>query len=453
MITMTARPHTMNEGEIRKLFEEVYGTVQQRTAGLIGKYAALYSLPHLKNEWAVDAAFFQHCQKTVNFVVIALYDKNGAFFTIYSHSMVGPDEPIGWKLPGGPILDSRNEFIEEAVHRIVTNETNLRIDELRPIALVTNTFQWNGGKITHVGLAFMGRCRGTPKMTGDIDVMLAGTGLEHRQNKAAVSKPNEALFQESPPEKMAFSNREIFIIAKELLASLYLSPTSELPIGEIDGPRRLGIRLARFIHRTLISKVIYVLASRQLKRRVLSKLGQPSSVLDASAGDDTMVCQIAKNISVELCVANDISWREMERARNKARRRHLHVLFTNHHLSDLPFKTKFDVVILKNTLHHARTGDEALAWMESLKRIGKRLIVVDIEDPQKRLHAKVFNWYYTKIHGDQGHNFYSEDQFHRLMKLIYPDAEIAFDRVGTVKGLYMFASLSFAKDEAAALGV
>ena len=88
-----------------------------------------------------------------------------------------------------------------------------------------------------------------------------------------------------------------------------------------------------------------------------------------------------------------------------------------------------------------------------LKRIGKRLIVVDIEDPQKRLHAKVFNWYYTKIHGDQGHNFYSEDQFHRLMKLIYPDAEIAFDRVGTVKGLYMFASLSFTKDEAAALGV
>lgn len=437
----------MSEHALQELFNEVYGTAQQRTANLINKYGTLYNLPKLEKQWQVDPTFFRHCQGSVNFVVAALYNDKKEFFIIRSLSKLSPAEPVGWKLPGGPILDSKHEFVEEAVHRIVRQETSLEIDELEPLAVLNNLFRWNAHEIPHHGIAFMGRARGKIKMRPDALVMLGGTGLEKYQDPLARDEHKiEAQFTSEIPEKMAFSNREIVEMAQMHLESVYLSKPVEPPHEEIDASRKVSIRCLRTLHRLIVSRFLYLLASKPVRRRVVNYVGQPSSVLDASAGDDVMLCQIAKDFSPELCVANDISWLEMEPARKQARKRNLHIIFTNHNIANLPFKLKFDVAICKNTLHHSRTGNEAISFLRSIEKVAHRAIIVDIEDPQRRLHAKLFNRYYTLFHGDRGHYFYSQDQFNKLIKLAYPRAILAFDKVDTIKGRYMFAVIDFQRE-------
>jgi ubiquinone/menaquinone biosynthesis C-methylase UbiE/ADP-ribose pyrophosphatase YjhB (NUDIX family) len=433
----------MDKDKIQTLLEDIFGDALERTKSLLRKYRELYGLPQLDGQWDVDPSFFQHCSRSVNFVVVALYNEKREFLIIYSKSLLGPNQHIGWKLPGGPIQPERKEFVEEAVHRIVKRETNLNIDELQPIAAVKNVFRWNGSQITHNGLAFMGRVSGKLKLRSDHETMLAGTGLERVQTAADTTRP-EYKFSDKVPDRMAFSNRDVLLLAKQQLQQKYVTLTPpELPYEEIEASRRWRVRIGKVFHRIVVNRVMQVLASRPVKRRIISYVNYPKSVLDATAGDDNLLCRIADKFSPEVCVANDISWLDMERARDRARRRHLHIVFANHNITDLPFAIRFDVVIFKNTLHHARTKDEVVSFLESLRRVSHRLIIVDVEDPQRSIRAKCFNWYYTKIHGDQGHYFYSRDQFYKLMELAYPDASRHHDAVPTIRGTYMFEIVDF----------
>jgi len=430
-----------NAEQLDRLLDAVYGSALERTLNLLHKYGMLYGLPHISDSWSVDSSFFRHCQRSVNFVVVALHDDGGRFFVINSVSKLAPDEPVGWKLPGGPVIDARGELLEEAAHRIVTRETSLQLDELTPIALLTNKFAWNGASIEHHGIAFLARATGSPRMRPDVKIMLRGTGLETVQDALIPGSKIEARFVDEPPARMAFSNRKVLDIARKQLGTKYIGQQLPPLHEEARASRRWWMQALRALHRLLLSKPMELLASRRLRRRIASHIGSPNSVLDCSAGDDLLICDIASQKSPELCVANDVSWKAMGRLRKRAHRRHYRILFTNHNISELPFVCRFDVVIFKNTLHHARTRQEALCFLEVLRRLAYRLIIVDVEDPRRRVSAAFFNWYYRKIQRDQGHFFYSQDQFQKLIGLVY--GPFKFETVRTLRGAYMMAIVDF----------
>ena len=233
---------------------------------------------------------------------------------------------------------------------------------------------------------------------------------------------------------MAFLNREVFIVAKQNLSQKYFEP----PLEEVRTGR--ADRLFKPLHNYLFKPLFSLLVSRPLKRRIRSLIGDGKTVLDVSAGDDKLIIEIAMESNVELCVANDISWRQMASLREKARQRGLGLIFTNHNMVELPFKEKFDVVICKNSLHHARTKEELIAMLNCILQLGKRIIVIDVEDPRRKRLAKIFHWYYVHLRSDQGHHSLNRDQFQRLLHLTKPDSsQCRIEKYESVRGTYLLA--------------
>lgn len=188
---------------------------------------------------------------------------------------------------------------------------------------------------------------------------------------------------------------------------------------------------------------MYFFASKPLRNEIKKHITEPSSVLDVSAGDDELILEIAESTGASTVVANDIAWRQMEALRKRARARRLNIIFSNHNVAAIPFDTRFDLVLYKNTLHHAHSKEELKATLGKLEHLAKRLIIVDVEEPRRSKLARVFNWYYSYVYGDaahgDGHRFYTNEQFQTLVNLAFPDRNVQFFCNQNLRGRYMLA--------------
>ena len=119
-------------------------------------YKELYALPQLTHREEVDFDFFRLCRKDYKFVVIGIYNERKEFLIIRDIN-----KDIGWELIGGYL--EKNERLEDGVNRIILKETGLSVDELQPIALVNNNFEYNGNVVSHYGIAFTALTRGEVK--------------------------------------------------------------------------------------------------------------------------------------------------------------------------------------------------------------------------------------------------------------------------------------------------
>lgn len=235
---------------------------------------------------------------------------------------------------------------------------------------------------------------------------------------------------------MVFLNREVFLLAAKTLRQKYFEP----PFEEVISALRPWP--FRAFHRVIFKPLTYFLASKPLKKKITSFIREPKSVLDAAAGDDDFILEIAKHLGPDISVANDISWRQMAPLRRNAKARAMNIIFTNHNVAELPFVFQFDVVLSKNTLHHARSKDELLAILGRLRSVSKRLIIVDIENPKLAYLSRFFNLYYSHVYGDgdECHYFFTGHQFRKLMRLAFPNPnKTTFDKIHTIKGTYMIA--------------
>jgi hypothetical protein len=105
---------------------------------------------------------------------------------------------------------------------------------------------------------------------------------------------------------------------------------------------------------------------------------------------------------------------------------------------DLSFK-KADYVICKNTLHHLKTSKQIRKALDQLKKLGKRIIIMDVQNPSDNLLAKIWNIYYRFLLGDQGENFLTYMEFSSHLKHVYSDRRVKLRKVNTIKGPYMMA--------------
>jgi ubiquinone/menaquinone biosynthesis C-methylase UbiE len=163
-------------------------------------------------------------------------------------------------------------------------------------------------------------------------------------------------------------------------------------------------------------------------------VGTARAVLDASAGDDGLVYELAKDHCV---VANDIDAAVLVRA-GLGRST---VAMTQSDMTALPFRSRsFDVAIAKNSFHHLRDRAQQRLALAELTRVARRVVVVDIQDPSTSLLARAWNRWY-RILGDDGEAFLTPEALQRLVTEQVPAELARFEAVGTVKGTYMIACI------------
>jgi hypothetical protein len=91
-------------------------------------------------------------------------------------------------------------------------------------------------------------------------------------------------------------------------------------------------------------------------------------------------------------------------------------------------------------LHHIKTRAEAKDALKRLLSIGRYVVVVDIENPSaSNLQAAIWHQYYRLWLKDCGQLFFGWDDFRDMVGEVAGGRRVEFERVGTLKGRYMFA--------------
>lgn len=373
---------------------------------IIEIYKDLYDLPMLTHKEGVSFDFFRLLLKDYKFIVISIYNERREFLLLRDLS-----KNIGWELVGGYL--EKDEKIEDGVNRIVLREAGLIIDELQPIAIIENEFEWNGKIITHSGIAFAALARG-------------------RVRPQPVNI--QTIYTREIPEAIVYQDKKILQKAKQIIEN----KISEPPYKEIEASKRFF--LCYLINKYVV-KFIGKFASRQIQNKIIELIcNNPKSIIDVSCGDDDFIFKLEKLYNPELCVANDISWRTISLIKNK--NKDSNTIFINHNVIALPFKRSFDLMIFKNTLHHIPTT-ERIDLIKRLLNLSKQLIIVDIEDPNRsNFLAKIWHWYYVYFLGDQGGSFLISPEFKEIIEKNIKDKKSTFGIINTIKGRYFYASLS-----------
>lgn len=223
-----------------------------------------------------------------------------------------------------------------------------------------------------------------------------------------------------------------------------------VPTLEIDSHTETRLRYK--IHRNTMAKMVYPLCSAKIRKKIIDIIysifnnRKDIRIFDAACGDDTLLLDFRKYFPNGDFVCNDISYVDiMKLARSDRSKK---IVFTNHDLRDLPFNGDnnepiFDVIILKNTLHHLKKKD-VFRVLHQLQKIGRLIIIVEIEDPlHSSLLARIWNFYYVHFLKDIGTDFLTYEQFKFIVNKCVPNGNKAvFNSINTFKGKYLFGIIS-----------
>ncbi len=372
----------------------------------ITQYKKIYDLPELAYEEHVSGDFFEFYKKKHSFVIVSIYNPKKEYLLLRDFN-----KAIGWELPGGHI--NEHESLEEAINRIVLDETGLEIDELSPVAIIRNIFKYRGQVIIHSGIAFMALSRG---------------------RIAPYPKNIQACFTRNIPEKVAYQDDKILSLVKQRLDTKKHPP----PFAEIDSVKSKNFSARYLLHKYVIKR-IGNFSSRKITKTIFALItGNPKTILDASCGDSSIINELCERYTPDICVGNDISWKAITRMKGKKSG----VFFTNHNVLDLPYKITFDLAIFKNTLHHIEKRYQREV-IENLQHLAKQLIIVDVDDPQhSTLRSKLWNAYYVHLLGDQGDSFLTFRALEKMLASKHSTGDnLKMGVINTIKGRYFYASI------------
>lgn len=196
------------------------------------------------------------------------------------------------------------------------------------------------------------------------------------------------------------------------------------------------IGIGKYIHKYIVKPVSQRGSSRILRREILKASGklENKTVLDVSVGDDKTILRIADR--ARLVYANDISIHTMVPV--ILAHYQDNIIFSHENLLDLKVP-RCDIVICKNTLHHFKTVDQITRAFKKLRKLGKKIIIMDIEDPKLSAKARLWNAYYVFMLKDQGGFFINYSQFKKALRIAYEGMSIKTKKISTIKGHYMLA--------------
>jgi SAM-dependent methyltransferase len=276
------------------------------------------------------------------------------------------------------------------------------------------------------------------------------TGIQNRRIEALVwvaqhsgrLRPRSGLTATvvSQPQQLDLPHdQHLVAIAIPTLAQRPAFPLAELDAAAAEahpGVVRHGKRLARSLLRW---------TPQPQRSWVFDQLGElgigaGSRVLDLACGDDTLPSEIRQKFGAQVAV-NDLLLTNAISAVQRDRQLELF----NHDVRVFPVTMPFDVVILKNLLHHLRAADDHHQLHSVLRRIARTALIVEIADPSASvLHRWLHERIYTDDVNADGHAFLDVPSLTRLVTSLSaqtPDPPVR--KVFTARGSYLLARLDF----------
>lgn len=399
---------------IEHIFDRLYAEKTGLTEETLTAYRQLYDLKTLTSHSAVSYHFFDHASAKDSFVTLTLYDAVGRIYLVH-------DENGSWSLPGTSVQPSEN--IHEAVQRVAASVAPaIRIGEIEPVVFVENTFEHKGMTHTHSGIAFMARVR---NMNVVARALHGGRFVQVGEDEL----DNIRLF----------ANREI---ARACIARIGAARTEiqEEEIATNEAYKRRYEIHGRFVKR-------YLLTDRRKRKpefmaMLSARVDASGPLLDASCGDDGMVSRLLAALpDIPFAVANDISWSQLQLIDSLDPR----ILLTNHDAVNLPFRDNaFATALCCNTLHHMPSRRHMAALLDSLLRVSRRLIFVEIEKPEETggFPLLLHKYWYVGYLKDVGGAYLRESDFRHIIATTFAGrADVTFDVFRNLQGKYMIATI------------
>jgi ubiquinone/menaquinone biosynthesis C-methylase UbiE len=365
------------------VFDERVG----RSQAQFEHFARIYDLPRLQYLQHTCNKTLQYMQKKNGFVIVVLYTVDGWIYASYDGS--------GRWLPGTSI--KKSEDIYDAIERCV-NRLGEKIDirDVQPVLFMDNTFCHNDAAHTMHGIVYAARMR-------------------HPEN--LIDTPQWAIFPltESFIQWIQkYGNKDILTYVQKHILPTLLVDTDDTQDEEVETNADMKWRYA--IHGALckpLLKLFGLNTNTHIKQRINQQCEWAWSILDVSCGEDAMIYSLAKDTS-RLVVGNDISWSQIQLAYNGQE----NIIFTNHNASQLPFISQsFDVTLCKNTLHHMPHRNHLLSLLDSMKRVAKKIVIVEIEKPKDTgwFAYLLHKYWYRGFLKDVGGAYLDQKQFTSLI--------------------------------------
>ena len=423
---MTSQTKTSYPAVLDRVYSTNYASVDRQLSFL----GELYDLPHYNHSLTIkNRGFFDYTSTIQQFVVLVVYSSKRKVFLLPGTD--GSKEQ--YYLPARRVLPG--SFIESAVRELseeIFPERSLAGFE--PVAILTHSFKFQQLDQTEThsmnGVAYIARLLDTNKRS-------------KRVRNGAFFPFSEARNFLSQGLVGEYSNAEVLTCALERISS-FLQLRVRQPDEEIESNVAAMNRYR--LHETVVKPALKILKrSHQFESSLLASIGKPERFLDASCGDSKVVISVAQN-GASLVTGNDISWSQITLLLEKIPRSlHHTTIFTNHNIVQLPFREDFfDVALCKNTLHHLNSPAEFQLVMLNLTRIARKVVIVEVEDPNLRLVPRLINRYYQRFLGDAGKNFFSEEEFKSALDGTFngrSDLTICFSKFASLHANYLFAEI------------
>lgn len=334
---------------------------------------------------------------------------------------------LGWQLPGSSVRSRDSERFEDAVSRILSRDIPaIDMVEAQPIAVMEKTYQCDGDKVMHRGLTFLGRV------------------WNHNRRELLSNDDIKgwfvSVFDDEELSRLSDLERDLVKIARMYIRRR-LSGQEEMVDQEIESTRSIPKTRHR-VHDSFVKKLVSPFSSEIIKNRILERVQHDFSVLDVACGDDKFIFELAKRS--KLCVGNDIEWGQIMASSGPSKNRPKNLIFFNHDARHLPFRQRFDFTLCKNLLHHMTTESDVTNLLRSLRKVSKRILIIDPENPTKSFRAKAWNFYYRKVLDDQGQNFFTRQSFESTLRDFFAHDKIDFSYDWTIKGTFMSAFIEVA---------
>ena len=363
-----------------------------RNEALLSQYERIYNLPRLQYIQHTCSQTISYTQKKNWFIIVVLYTLEGKIYATYDWS-------TRW-LPWWSI--KRDEDIQDSIARITKHiHSWIEIRDVQPMSFIDNTFIHKDTAHTLHGIVFTARVQNSNL-------------LEDTQHWGLF--PLNSDFIEWVQK---YWNKDILTYFQwNILPRIIQSSHQDTQDEEIDTNVKMNYRYK--FHRNRwkpILKLFWINNNKNIKKRIIDQCLDAKTIVDVSCWDDNIAQQLGKDKD-KLVVVNDISRSQVQLLKIHA----TNVLCTNHNASHLPFKDKiFDIALCKNTLHHMPHRTHLLSMLYSMKRISKKIILVEIENPEntwwiaKFLHKHWYRWFLNDVWGA----YFNNTQFLNLIDYIF----------------------------------
>lgn len=397
-------------------------------------YKDIYGLDEFKHiDEKVSPNAFAYARKRSYFIILAMLTTEGRVYFQRSFD----NGHLSMLLPGAGVHMSEQDTILVTINRIARRILkNARLADVAPVTYLINRFVCiDGRSIEHIGLGIRALLLNEESELSQYmkDIAVKGAFV-HSYEQDDIPQP---------PSRHTYSKVMEWVSHKDY--STYLN--------EIKTQSEVIWRYK--FHQSFINPILKVLSHcfgkysiRYVKNHVLTLLRGVNSFVDVACGDDKNIFSVLEK--VPLVVANDISTdqlasmeKEYSRIQGKLPKSNA-ILFTNHDCLDLPFRENaFDVALCRNLLHHMLTAKDLTALLTNLRKVAKKIIVVEVQDPASEgFWGKLRHSYYMHFLKDVGQHFYDRHDFETVITQHFSNDKAEFEYHPTFRGVYMTAVIN-----------